>query len=69
MSFSKTLDSDEESGVLIFQNAKYLHPFVSVPCLAEADAALVLVKYEIISADLMLDYAHISMAKQCGWCL
>lgn len=53
--------------LLIFQNAKYLHLFVSVPCLAEADAALVLVKCEIISADLMLDYAHISIAKQCGW--
>lgn len=53
--------------LLIFQNAKYLHLFVSVPCLAEADAALVLVKYEIISADLMLDYAHILIAKQCCW--
>lgn len=52
--------------LLIFQNAKYLHRFVSVPCLAEADAASVLVKYEIISADLMLDYARISIAKQCG---
>lgn len=53
--------------MLILQNAKYLHLFVSEPCLGEADAALVLVKYEIISADLRLDYAHISIAKQCGW--
>lgn len=53
--------------LLIFQNAKYMHFFVSVPCLAEADAALVLVKYEIIAADLMLDYARNSIAKQCGW--
>lgn len=43
--------------------------FVPVPCLAEADAALMVVKYELISADLMLDPAHISIAKQGGWLL
>lgn len=43
--------------------------FVPVPCLAEADAALMVVKYELISADLMLDPAPISIAKQGGWLL
>lgn len=43
--------------------------FVPVPCLAEADAALMVVKYELISADLMLDPAHILIAKQGGWLL